>query len=104
MIDINNTIICLLLNCSQRKAGSFEKDGETVKYGVADRLTVIKLGDPMGKLQTYYGHSSMTGKLVEATADLHWGAVLRLTLDRYNKIIDLEILGDVMEPFYRVEL
>ena len=104
MIYSNNTITCLLLNCTRREPGSFEKDGKTIEFGVADKLVVIELGDPRGKLHTYYSHASMTGKLVAATADLHWGAVVRLTLDRYNKVLDMEVLGDVMEPFYQVTL
>lgn len=104
MIHNNNVITCLLLNCTKREPGSFEKDGKTIEYGVADRLLVIELGDPAGKRCTYYSHASMTGKLVEATADLHWGAVIRLTLDRYNKVLDLEVVDDVMEQFYQVNL
>lgn len=105
MKTVSKTMVCLLLDAGQRKAGSYEKDGKTLEYGAADTLTVLPFGDQKGEIQRLNSHPSVAlGSLYKRTDDLHWGAVLKLSLSTNGKILSLEVLGDVMEPYFEVEV
>ena len=105
MKNVPRTMVCLLLDAGQRKAGSYENDGKTLEYGPADTLTVLPFGDQKGEVQRLNSHPSVAlGSLYKRTEDLHWGAVLKLSLSSNGKILSLDALGDVMEPYFEVEI
>lgn len=105
MKNVSKTLVCLLLDAGQRKAGSFERDGKTIEYGPADTLIVLPFGNQKGETQRLNSHPSVTlGSLCKQTDNLHWGAVLKLYLSTDGKILSLDVLGDVMEPYFEVEI
>jgi hypothetical protein len=104
MIKRNNgDIEGLLLNIVDRKAGSMVRDGETIEWDAGDIITLLPIEDAKGTVRKLRIHPSAVESFYSATENLHWAALVKVSVeDRFA--VRIEVVADLMEDYYNVEL
>lgn len=102
IINKKEDVRLMLCNIKEREAGSMDKDGKEIVWDAAVQLVGIPWEDTRASAQKFTIEPDCVDDIVRKLDAVHWGCVVELFLSN-KKVVDLEIVEDVMLPIYRNE-
>lgn len=100
----NSIIQGLLLDNGQRPAGSMVKNnGETVSWENAYKITFLPLEESKtNSIRKLTVSDDASREVDETLADVHWGALISLSLES-GKVIGVTVESDLLEAQFEYE-
>jgi hypothetical protein len=97
----NSAIQCLLLDNGQRPAGSMvNSNGETISWDNAYKLTYLPLEESKANsIRKVTVLESAVDSVDEALAEIHWGALITLSLEN-GKVSEVTVVSDLLETLF----
>lgn len=97
----NSAIQCLLLDNGQRPAGSMvNSNGETISWDNAYKLTYLPLEESKANsIRKITVLESAVDSVDEALAEIHWGALITLSLEN-GKVSEVTVVSDLLETLF----
>lgn len=100
----NSIVQGLLLDNSQRPAGSMvNNNGETISWGDAYKITFLPLEESKtNSIRKLTVSDDAIKKVEETLAEVHWGALISLSLES-NKVIGVTVDYDLLAAHFEYE-
>lgn len=97
----NSAIQCLLLDNGQRPAGSMvNSNGETISWDNAYKITYLPLEESKANsIRKITVLESAVDSVDEALAEIHWGALITLSLEN-GKVSEVTVVSDLLETLF----
>lgn len=97
----NSAIQCLLLDNGQRPAGSMVNgNGETISWDNAYKITYLPLEESKANsIRKVTVLESAVDSVDEALAEIHWGALITLSLEN-GKVSEVTVVSDLLETLF----
>lgn len=97
----NSAIQCLLLDNGQRPAGSMvNSNGETISWDNAYKITYLPLEESKANsIRKNTVLESAVDSVDEALAEIHWGALITLSLEN-GKVSEVTVVSDLLETLF----
>lgn len=92
MIEIKQAHRFLLVSFKQRKAGSMEKNGETISWDAGYKLTVIPFLDDYGTPVKLSVAEEDAANIESKLSKVHWGAVVDVYLRGSKFATDVDVV------------
>lgn len=97
----NSAIQCLLLDNGQRPAGSMvNSNGETISWDNAYKISYLPLEESKANsIRKITVLESAVDSVDEALAEIHWGALITLSLEN-GKVSEVTVVSDLLETLF----
>lgn len=97
----NSAIQCLLLDNGQRPAGSMvNSNGETISWDNAYKIAFLPLEESKANsIRKITVLESAVDSVDEALAEIHWGALITLSLEN-GKVSEVTVVSDLLETLF----